>query len=111
MWIVSMTPEYVNYIMWVSQNDVKYSFIMYTVRLTFENLGGVILPAVFIKIIIHPITIHKTQCSSQHYSLKILLIATYSNYSPTLFPIHTSIDFSSFLSFPMKVRWWRPMSI
>lgn len=57
MWIGSMILEYVIYIMWVYEQSKKYLFTIYTFKLTFGSLGGAIIPALFIRIIVHPSTI------------------------------------------------------
>lgn len=79
--------EYAIYILG-GLNKVGISFTIHIFRLTFENLSGVILPVLFTWIIIHLGTIRMTHCSSQYYSLKMVLIVALS--LKCLFTIHYS---------------------
>ena len=57
MWGSSITLEYVNFIMWALKK-VRIFVYYHTSKLTFGNLGEVILPVLFIGIDIHLGIIH-----------------------------------------------------
>ena len=131
MWVGSVTLEYVIYIMW-APNKVRILFNIHTFKLTRENLGRVILLALFTRIIAHPYTIHKNYYSLLYYSQETLFISELFTKNiihkstiveiPTLFAIflllimalfifRTSVNFFLFSKFlPMKVRQWMTMS-
>lgn len=75
MWIGSMTLDDVKLYFVASPNKGR-------LRLTFQNLGGVILPALLAKLIVHPHTIHMKLYSSRYYSLKVLFITALSSEVP-----------------------------
>ena len=52
------------------------------IRVTLRYLGGVILPALLAKLIVHPHTIHMKLYSSRYYSLKVLFITALSSEVP-----------------------------
>ena len=72
MWVGSVTPKYVNYIMRALEQigNICYSYI----KVGLGNLGGAVLPALCVGNIVHPKNIRRIHCSSQHYSLRFLLI-------------------------------------
>ena len=97
---------------------VYYSYI----HVELGNLGGVILPVLCARSVIHLMTTRKKHYSSQCYSFNILLIATMSLKIPklfttfllfnlTLFFNHIGVNFFLFSKFlTMKIKPWRHMS-
>jgi hypothetical protein len=91
-------------------------FTIYTFMLTLDELGGVMLPTLFTRIIIHPNTIHMKHCPPQQCSMKILFIIALSPeiptlftifilFTPTLFTILTAVGSFSFSKFLLlKIR-------
>ena len=77
MWVGSMILEYVYYI---PMGPRKLGIFVYYSYMEVElgKLGGVLLLALCIEITIHRRNIHKKHCSSQYYSLELLLISTLS---------------------------------
>ena len=114
IWVNPMTMEYVNYISRVPQTKWE-TFVYYSYIQVELDVGGVILPTLCARIIVHPMNFHKKQCSSQCYSLKLLLRALLMKipalfiiillFKPAQFIMHTGVNFFLFSKFlPMKVR-------
>lgn len=111
-----MNLEYVDYILVRSTNPIRTCIYYSYIQLTLGDLGGVKIPTLFIRIPVHPDTIHRKHCPSLYYLLKILFVAALALKVLTIFTLFllcvlalfiicSNVNFFFFSKcIPMKVR-------
>ena len=97
MWVCCMTLYYINYIAWAPPKNYEYLFNIHTFKLNLKFWVELYSPALCVGINIYPWNIHKENCPSQYYYLKLPLITTLSLKIPTLFTIFLLFKLTLFI--------------